>query len=198
MVALSWSSVVSTHGSGCLFLPVYTSFKHSFRSNDLTFWPRFCCLLVMKDKMSGKMLCFEDLASDPDLQKVDFQIVPLANPDGYVFSMLNEDDHHFENRLKRKNMRDSGCPDPLRSGVDLNRNFPVGFNLSSHSDCYPVRGSKDGFCGCSDTYGGPQPFSEPETSALRNALTRRKPWIFVDIHASLGAWFTPPVSRSGL
>ena len=144
------------------------------------------------------MLCFEDLASDPDLQKVDFQIVPLANPDGYVFSMLNEDDHHFENRLKRKNMRDSGCPDPLRSGVDLNRNFPVGFNLSSHSDCYPVRGSKDGFCGCSDTYGGPQPFSEPETSALRNALTRRKPWIFVDIHASLGAWFTPPVSRSGL
>merc|ERR1712013_499007 len=62
-------------------------------------------------------------------------------------------------------------------------------------DCYPVRGSKDGFCGCSETYGGPQPFSEPETSALRNVLTRRKPWIFVDIHASLGAWFTPPVSR---
>ena len=152
----------------------------------------------MKDKMSGKMLCFEDLASDPDLQKFDFKIVPLANPDGYVFSMLNEDDPHFENRLKRKNMRDSGCPDPLRSGVDLNRNFPVGFNLSRHDDCYPVRGSKDGFCGCSETYGGPEPFSEPETSALRNALTRRKPWIFVDIHASLGAWFTPPVSRSGL
>jgi len=137
----------------------------------------------------------QDLASDPDLQKFDFKIVPLANPDGYVFSMLNEDDHHFENRLKRKNMRDSGCLDPLQSGVDLNRNFPVAFNLSSQSDCYPVRGSKDGFCGCSETYGGPQPFSEPETSALRNALTRRKPWIFVDIHASLGAWFTPPVSR---
>jgi len=31
VVALSGSSVVSMHGSGCLFLPVYTSFKHSFR-----------------------------------------------------------------------------------------------------------------------------------------------------------------------
>ena len=97
---------------------------------------------------------------------------------------------NLENRLKRKNMGDSGCPDPLYNGVDLNRNFPVGFNLSTN--CVPIRG---GFCGCSNTYGGRHPFSEPETAALRNALSRAPPWIFIDIHASLAAWLTPPASR---
>ena len=42
------------------------------------------------------------------LQKVAFHIVVLANPDGYVFSMAGE----LENRMKRKNMADSGCSDP--------------------------------------------------------------------------------------
>ena len=102
----------------------------------------------------------------------------------------------LENRLKRKNMANSGCPDPLYNGVDLNRNFPVGFNLSTNTNC---KGSRDGFCGgCSNTFGGRQPFSEPETEALRSALTEAPPWLFIDIHASLGAWLTPPVSRSAL
>ena len=113
----------------------------------------------------------------------------MANPDGYVFSMAGE----LENRMKRKNMADSGCSDPLYNGVDLNRNFPVGFNLSTNTDS-----SRGEFCGCSNTYGGQHPFSEPETEALRSALTQAPPWLFVDIHASLGAWLTPPVSRSAL
>ena len=121
--------------------------------------------------------------------------MPLANPDGYVFTMAGQ----LENRLKRKNMADSGCSHPLYNGVDLNRNFPVGFNLSTNSNCVPLQGSGDGLCGgCSNTFGGQEPFSEPETKALKNALTEEAPWMFIDIHASLGAWLTPPVSRSAL
>ena len=119
--------------------------------------------------------------------------MPLANPDGYVFSMSGQ----LENRLARKNQADSGCSLPLFNGVDLNRNFPVGFNLSTDSNCDLLEDSRDGFCGgCSNTFGGQHPFSEPETEALRSDLTEQAPpWIFIDIHASLGAWLTPPVSR---
>jgi len=134
----------------------------------------------------------QNLPSEPELQKAAFRIVPLANPDGYVFSMSGQ----LENRLARKNQADSGCPLPLFNGVDLNRNFPVGFNLSTDSNCDLLEDSRDGFCGgCSNTFGGQHPFSEPETEALRSGLTELAPWIFIDIHASLGAWLTPPVSR---
>ena len=57
----------------------------------------------------------------------------MANPDSYVYTMGGE----LGNRLKRKNMADSGCSDLLYNGVDLNRNFPFGFNLSTNSNCFP-------------------------------------------------------------
>ena len=41
-------------------------------------------------------------------------------------------------------------------GVDLNRNFPVGWEKR--------------FGVCDSTYGGEEPFSEPETRALRDAF----------------------------
>ena len=123
--------------------------------------------------------------SQPELQKINFQIVPLANPDSYVFSM-----DQLKYRQKRKNMADSGCSDPLHNGVDLNRNFPVGFNLSSNGS------DSDGVSGvCSNMYGGELPFSEPETKTLRDALTQATPWLFIDLHCCFGAWLTPPVSR---
>ena len=129
-------------------------------------------------------LSLKDLPSELELQKIAFHIVVLANPDAYVFSMSGK----LENRMKRKNMADSGCPDPLSNGVDLNRNFPVGFNVSSSND----------FCGCRDDYGGKHPCSEPETTSLRSSLSQSPPWLFIDIHTSLGAWLTPPASRSAL
>lgn len=47
-------------------------------------------------------------------------------------------------------------------GVDLNRNYPWAFG--EHDDV----GSSDD--PCSDVYGGPYPFSEPETQAIRNII----------------------------
>ena len=54
-----------------------------------------------------------------------------------------------------------------KGGVDLNRNYDVNFGTSNKPD-------RDKFeCG-SDTYTGPQPFSEPETQAMRDFFIKNK------------------------
>src|SRR5439155_9721728 len=63
-------------------------------------------------------------------------IVPVANPDGYQYSWSTD-------RYWRKNRRD-------RFGVDLNRNFSVGFGGSGSSSSR-----------LSPVYRGPYAFSEP-------------------------------------
>lgn len=75
-------------------------------------------------------------------------IVPIVNPDGYVYTWNT-------NRLWRKNRRNNGNG---TFGVDLNRNWSTGWGLDSGSS-----GS-----GSSETYRGTAPFSEPETQVLRD------------------------------
>jgi hypothetical protein len=76
-------------------------------------------------------------------------IVPLVNPDGLDYSILNY-------RLWRKNRRLNGDGS---FGVDLNRNYSFGWGADdSGSSPRPS----------SETYRGSQPFSEPETQAIRN------------------------------
>jgi len=80
-----------------------------------------------------------------------FIFVPLVNPDGYVFTWTGTN-----NRLWRKNRRlNTGGT----YGVDLNRNWDIqwGGVGSSHTPS-------------SDTYCGTAPFSEPESSAVRDYL----------------------------
>jgi predicted deacylase len=79
-------------------------------------------------------------------------IVPCLNPDGFEYSRT-----HFS--FWRKNRRDNGDG---TFGVDLNRNFSVGYSKSSNKS--------------SNVYSGPKPFSEPETLAMKN---------FVDNHNNI-------------
>ncbi|XP_047490159.1 carboxypeptidase B-like isoform X1 [Penaeus chinensis] len=83
-------------------------------------------------------------------QAIDVYIVPMANPDGYVYSWAS-------NRLWRKNRRpiSGGSCD----GVDLNRNWSYRFGVGASSNP------------CSEVYKGQTTFSEPETQALRDAMT---------------------------
>lgn len=53
-------------------------------------------------------------------------------------------------------------------GVDLNRNFPVGWRPSSDTS--------------SSYYPGPRPFSEPETRAVRRLARRIEPGIVISYH----------------
>jgi carboxypeptidase T len=79
-------------------------------------------------------------------------IIPIVNPDGYVYS-------HEEDRWWRKNRRDNGDG---TFGVDNNRNYSAGWGgVGASTD---TRG---------ETYRGASAFSEPETRAIRDLLARR-------------------------
>lgn len=99
------------------------------------------------------------------INSVNWYIVPTMNPDGYQYTLGPD-------RLWRKNRRaNSGGS----IGVDLNRNFSVGWSA-------PEGGNSTS--GSSDTYRGPSAFSEPESQVIRdwfNALPNKG--AFLDIHS---------------
>ena len=98
----------------------------------------------------------ENYESDPTLQSyleyATIYMVPCANPDGYEYSR-----NHFSFWRKNRRVNADGS-----HGVDLNRNFPIGYVKSTMTT--------------SNVYGGPEPFSEPETRALRD---------FVEVHPNI-------------
>lgn len=85
-------------------------------------------------------------------------IVPLVNPDGYVYAWEND-------RYWRKNRGGN-------YGVDLNRNYSVGFG---------GRGSSSN--PRSQVYRGPHAFSEPEAKAVRDVMAMRPFVAHIDFHS---------------
>ncbi|KAG6454739.1 hypothetical protein O3G_MSEX008842 [Manduca sexta] len=85
---------------------------------------------------------------DPEIMAAardfDWYIIPVTNPDGYIWS-------HDEFRMWRKNRRPVG----QHFGVDLNRNWNSNW-LVAGSSIDPS----------TEIYAGPGPFSEPETRTL--------------------------------
>lgn len=81
------------------------------------------------------------------LDGVDWLVVPMMNPDGYHYSMVQD-------RMWRKNRRviNATC-----TGVDLNRNFPYQWQYLANS-CTSL------------AHPGPNPLSEPESAAYANYL----------------------------
>ena len=98
----------------------------------------------------------EHIEYDPQLisllDKSTLYMVPCANPDGFEYSR-----NHFS--FWRKNRRKNADGS---FGVDLNRNFSVGFTPNKTTT--------------SNVYSGPSAFSEPETAALRD---------FVEAHENI-------------
>lgn len=86
------------------------------------------------------------------LDNLEFYIVPIVNPDGYLVTWSS-------NRLWRKNRRINA---DTSIGVDLNRNW--GFNWGGQG-----ASSTPG----SDTFRGPSAFSEPCTQAIRDFMLAR-------------------------
>lgn len=137
-------------------------------------------------------------AVDPQenlLSVYDFYILPVANPDGYVYSWTSD-------RMWRKNRRPieasaGAAPSPYPSwngqsnkcdyGVDPNRNFPINF--------YGPGASSNA---CDDSYHGTEPFSEAESQAIRNGIQEMNAQYgkgriaaFVSIHAYSQLWMSP-------
>ncbi|XP_022121400.2 carboxypeptidase B [Pieris rapae] len=91
--------------------------------------------------------------TDPDLvEKIDWIIFPMANPDGYEYSM--KEDRMWRKTRSKAHEGSDECP-----GVDGNRNFDHYFG-SRNASSDP----------CSIIYEGPSAFSEPETRVIRDAV----------------------------
>jgi carboxypeptidase T len=89
-------------------------------------------------------------------QDVELWAVPMLNVDGHYFS-------ENYSRIWRKSRRAFVDPFGVACfGVDLNRNYPLGFGggMSGTSDA------------SIETFSGPKAFSEPETRALRDLCCR--------------------------
>ena len=103
--------------------------------------------------IASKLL--DDANTDPEvtalLNSVRFVIIPVVNPDGYLYTWSTE-------RYWRKNRRNNAGSSSF--GVDLNRNWAVAWSGDG--------ASSDPF---SDIYYGTAPFSEPETLAISNLAT---------------------------
>ncbi len=100
------------------------------------------------------------------LDRTTLYMVPCANPDGFEYSR-----NHFA--FWRKNRRKN--PDGSY-GVDLNRNFTIGYAPSKNYT--------------SNVYSGPEPFSEPETCALRDFFTAHNNiTIALDYHSQGNVFF---------
>jgi len=98
---------------------------------------------------------------------------PVLNPDGYSYTWTND-------RLWRKNRapnKGSQC-----IGVDLNRNWDFEWGGEGTSD-YP----------CAIDYKGPTPFSELETSAVKDWINSHKEKVvmYLNFHAYGQLWMTP-------
>lgn len=104
-----------------------------------------------------------DPAATAFLDKFTVVVVPVVNVDGYVYTWTTA-------RYWRKNRRDNGNG---TFGVDLNRNWSFAWGSNNGSS-----GS-----GSSETYRGTAPFSEPESTALRdNILSTPGIALAFDIH----------------
>ena len=108
-----------------------------------------------------------DLVDDTELW-----FIPVANPDGYDFTFVEED-----NRLWRKNLRDNNGDGVITGvdGVDLNRNSATRWG-------YDNEGSSPN--PASDTYRGPSPASEPETQAMDELFGHITPEFFINYHSA--------------
>ena len=106
---------------------------------------------------------FDEAANADLLDGIDWYIVPVNNPDGYVYTQVD--------RLWRKTR---SLNDLLCDGVDTNRNYGEGWGTGGSSSF-----------SCSDAFMGPGPFSEAETQVVRDFVTAHKDNLvfFMDVHS---------------
>ena len=123
----------------------------------------------------------ENYETDPEaaalLNGRELYFIPAVNPDGLVY---NQQIAPNGGGMQRKNMRET-CSFGI-DGIDLNRNY-------SYMWAYDNVGSSPD--GCSETYRGTAPFSEPETEIVKNFVEAHDFKIALNYH-SYGNLFIRP------
>ncbi|GIX97220.1 carboxypeptidase A2 [Caerostris extrusa] len=121
-------------------------------------------------------LCRKRGATRKLIQKFDWYILPILNPDGYEYAQ-NYD------RLWRKTRSRQIFTKCV--GVDPNRNFGFQFGDENNGSSSEP---------CSNNYAGYRPLSEPETRAVVVYMTnivRDRMELFLDFHSFSQKWLTP-------
>ncbi|KAL9031366.1 MAG: hypothetical protein Q9196_000621 [Gyalolechia fulgens] len=111
------------------------------------------------------------------LNKYDFYIFPVANPDGFVYTQTND-------RLWRKNRQSTAGSSCL--GHDINRNWNYQWSTPGGSSTDP----------CAQDFRGSAAADAPETVALANfvnkvAASAQKLKLFIDYHSYSQLFMTP-------
>ncbi|KAK4235597.1 hypothetical protein C8A03DRAFT_36545 [Achaetomium macrosporum] len=125
---------------------------------------------MVTEYIAYSLLRYYDVDKDVEyaLNSFDFYIVPVANPDGFVYSQT-------KNRMWRKNRQTQ--PGASCIGRDLNRNWDVHWDHKAGASTWP----------CHNTYRGPKAFDAPETMALATELQaikeRQGIRLFIDWHS---------------
>jgi len=137
-----------------------------------------------REPMSMEVLLYymwwllDNYSTNPEAQYLvnnrEIFIVPIVNPDGYVY---NQTTNPNGGGSWRKNRRNNGGS----YGVDPNRNYSYGWGIGSGSSNNPS----------SDTYRGPYAFSEPECVSVRDFVLLKKPKIGISLHSAAGYHLNP-------
>jgi len=107
---------------------------------------------------------------DSLLDKMDFYVAPLMNPDGYAKASKHLD---YNFTMARDNQRH----------VDLNRNWPYPREAAKNLSGMVAGGSNFVL---HPNYRGPHPLSEPENRALNDLVKDRRFFLIIDFHTTGG------------
>jgi len=109
------------------------------------------------------------------LDKFDWFIIPVANPDGYEYSISSD-------RLWRKTRSRNETLSKWCVGADANRNWGYRWGEAG-ANASP----------CSNIYAGSTPFSEPEVAGIRDFITWQVPdlKLYVSLHSYGQIWLAP-------
>ncbi|MHC4661090.1 MAG: M14 family zinc carboxypeptidase [Planctomycetota bacterium] len=109
-------------------------------------------------------------------------VIPMFNPDGRVKDAVNDGIDPASYLDWRKNLRDNnlnGTFGDTSDGVDLNRNFPLGWGTGASSSF------------SSDVYRGPSPLSEPESEGFENLVVANNFRVYLTLHSKAGKILYP-------
>ncbi len=136
--------VADTHGSEWLTAPVV-----------LKFFDEVCDAIE-----HGELLC--NINVSKAVLERGFAVIPMLNPDGVDINLLGKKSaKSLEKRIERLSNGDFSHWNANARGVDINHNFGAGWEILREQE------RKNKIFGPSPRqYGGPRPFSEPETRAV--------------------------------
>jgi len=135
-------------------------------------WPTVEICLYIANRLTTQYSSNPDVAYMVNNRRI--WIIPVVNPDGYYYS------HDLGNTMWRKNRH--YFPEYGTYGVDLNRNYPGSCNGDIWGAWGTIGSGSQTHNPSSDTYVGPNQFSELELQAVRSFILNNEITASISYH----------------